>query len=142
MLWSNKQASFGDIVRVRSGEIYHYGIYVSDVEVIQFGVIPSRRENLKDNDIEVLATDIEYFLDGGRLEVGECDTEETKKKRSPELTVSYARERIGTKGYNIIHNNCEHFANECLLGERKSEQEDMVRQIFRRMMAEKMDKKV
>ena len=31
-----------------------------------------------------------------------------------------ARQRIGESGYNILHNNCEHFVNECVFGEKRS----------------------
>ena len=141
MNWVSKAPAFGDMIRVRAGNFYHYGIYASDSEIIQFGVIPTRRAGVKDADIEVCVTNLEEFLDGGSAEVGECDGEEAKKKRSPEETVSYARSRLGVKGYNIIHNNCEHFANDCLLGEKKCEQESSVREHFRRLMAEKYGSK-
>ena len=35
--------------------------------------------------------------------------------------------QLGRGGYNIISNNCEHFANECLFGTKESEQ---VNEIF------------
>ena len=141
MNWALKSPAFGDIVRVKNGSFYHYGIYATDTEIIQFGLIPSRRAEIKDADIEVCVTDVEGFLDGGIIEVGECEEDDIAKKRSPEAVVTYARERIGVKGYNIIHNNCEHFAFDCLLGERRCQQEAVVREHFRRLMAEKFGSK-
>ncbi|MBQ1703581.1 MAG: 4'-phosphopantetheinyl transferase superfamily protein, partial [Oscillospiraceae bacterium] len=38
-----------------------------------------------------------------------------------------ARSRIGEGGYDIIHNNCEHFAYECLFGVGRSLQEEELR---------------
>jgi hypothetical protein len=35
--------------------------------------------------------------------------------------VRRARERIGEKGYDILHNNCEHFARYCYFGEKRCE---------------------
>ena len=40
---------------------------------------------------------------------------------------------LGEKGYHILNNNCEHFANECYCGERFSSQTDGVRALFRNM---------
>ena len=126
-----KDPSRGDMLRVKLGSIYHFGIYVSDDEVIQFGLAPSRRTLLRDSEVEVLASDIDTFLSGGDLEVCEFDRKEKKKLRSPDEVISYARSKIGTKGYNILYNNCEHFANECMSGEHISLQADAVREIMR-----------
>ena len=133
MKWGFKDPSFGDMIRVGLGGIYHVGIYVSDDEVIQFGLAPSMRALLRDSEIEVLSSDIDTFLAGGFLEVAEFDRKEKKKHRSPKEVVAYARSKLGTRGYNILYNNCEHFANECLSGERSCQQADDVRALFRNM---------
>lgn len=134
MKWLFKEPSFGDIIRVKfSDELYHYGIFVSDDEVIQFGLAPNNRPLIPDSEVEVLSADIDAFLAGGFLEVGELDKKEKKTARSPEQTVEYARSKIGTRGYNLLYNNCEHFANDCLLGRRYSSQADDVRAMFRSM---------
>ena len=69
MKWLLKDPSPGDMIRVALGGIYHVGVYVSDDEVIQFGLAPTRRSGLRDEDIEVLSSDIDTFLAGGFLEV-------------------------------------------------------------------------
>ena len=70
--------------------------------------------------IKVLSTDIDTFLQGGELEVGEPESAERKMLRSADEIVSIARSRLGEGGYDILHNNCEHFMNECLTGEKVS----------------------
>jgi phosphopantetheinyl transferase len=45
--------------------------------------------------------------------------------------VEFARSKIGEGGYNIIHNNCEHFATLAVLGERACAQADSVRALFK-----------
>ena len=60
------------------------------------------------------------------LEVRVFNQEELKTKRSPQDIVNYAFSRIGEKGYNLVSNNCEHFANDCLFGKKKSNQVDSV----------------
>lgn len=133
MKWTYKEPSFGDMIRVYVGTIYHFGIYVSDDEVIQFGLPPSRRAGISDAEVEVLKSDIDAFLAGGFLEVCEFDKKEKKKNRSPKETVDYARSKIGTRGYHILYNNCEHFANECISGVQICRQAEDVRALFRSM---------
>jgi phosphopantetheinyl transferase len=131
MKWSLIEPSVGDMVRVKLGNIYHYGIFVSEDEVIQFGLAPSLRPTVKNTDIEVLSSDIDTFLAGGFLEVAEFERAEKKKNRAPKAVVAYARERIGQKGYDILYNNCEHFAYDCVTGKKYCSQTDDVRAFFK-----------
>ena len=133
MHWTMKDPAMGDMIRVELGGIYHYGIYVSDDEVIQFGLAPNRRVLLQDSQVQVLASDIDTFLAGGFLEVCQFDKKERKKHRKPQQIVDYARSKLGMRGYNILYNNCEHFANECVSGEHISRQAEDVRAWFRKM---------
>ena len=64
MKWLLTEPRYGDMIRVKSGTVYHYGVYVSDDEVIQFGLAPAARPALKDSEVEVLSTDIDTFLSG------------------------------------------------------------------------------
>lgn len=133
MKWTYSEPSRGDMIRVYVGSIYHFGIYVSDEEVIQFGLPPARRMNLSDDEVEVLVSDIDTFLAGGFLEVCEFDKKEKKKNRTPDEIVAYARSKIGMRGYHILYNNCEHFANECITGVGVCRQAEDVRALFRTM---------
>ena len=133
MKWVMKEPKRGDMIRVGLGSIYHFGIFVSEDEVIQFGLAPSQRGWLRDSEVEVLASDIDAFLAGGFLEVCEFDRKERKKHRKPDEVVACARKRLGERGYHILYNNCEHFANECLSGEHICHQADDVREMFRRI---------
>ena len=65
--------------------------------------------------------------------MAELDKKELKKRRPPKETVEYARSRLGEKGYNILYNNCEHFANQCVLNEKNCLQTDAIRQLFKTM---------
>lgn len=133
MKWSFTEPSYGDMIRVAVGALYHFGIYVSDDEVIQFGLPPTRHGDTPADQIEVMASDIDAFLDGGFLEVCEFDKKERKKNRAPDEIVKYARSKIGTRGYHILYNNCEHFANECVIGVQICRQAEDVRALFRNM---------
>lgn len=118
MRWTSKNPVRGCAVRVKVSFYYHYGIYVDDDHVIAFG-LPDN-SNVPPDEIAVLSTPIDVFLAGGMLEVGVPGLHESLKNRSAKQVVAYAEAAIGRKGYNILHNNCEHFMNECLCGERSS----------------------
>ena len=125
--WIKKKPVKADHIRVmRIGGLYaHHGVYVSDDEVIHF--------TGKDNDsvldwskCEVIKTDLATFLKGGTVEVKEYTDEEFQDLYSPEQIITYARSCIGDKGYNLVFNNCEHFANVCTLGRFRSQQVERV----------------
>ena len=115
LIWKEKTPVFGDVVRTRVQFYYHYGIFVSESEVIQFGLPddPFRPAC----QIRVISTDVLTFLQGGDLEVMMPDRSSRRQMRSPEQIVAIARQRMGEDGYDILHNNCEHFVNECAFGQ-------------------------
>ncbi len=130
MKWVVIAPQAGDMVRVKVGELYHYGIYVSSKEIIQFGLSPILRTTLNDKDIEVCTSDEKTFLCGGSFEVGVFDNSNEKKRTCAEI-IDYARSKIGQKGYNILYNNCEHFAYDCVTGTKFCSQTEDVRKVFR-----------
>ncbi len=131
MNWSLTQPQFGDMIRVKCGNIWHYGIYVSDEEVIQFGPPPVPGRIPEGKDIAVMAADVDSFLCGGFLEVAQPDRKEKKRRYPASRTVALARESLGKTGYHILYNNCEHFAYMCMFGEPACQQVDAVRSFFR-----------
>lgn len=119
-IWVQKSPMRGDHIRVKRGLYNHHGIYVSDDEVIHF-------TGQGDDDIfgthnEVLKSDLAFFLKDGTLEVKEYTDDELRDLYPVEGIVSYARSCIGDNGYNVLLNNCEHFANVCTLGKHRSKQ--------------------
>lgn len=130
MKWWPTSCSAGDMIRVRIGSICHYGVYVSDDEVIQFGP-PPRERFLPPEEVRVCVTTIDEFACGDIIETAQWTLSEKMKKNSPRKAISLARSRIGTGGYNLLHNNCEHFAYECVLGKKYCEQEEAVREQWR-----------
>lgn len=118
MEWSQAMPLPGSGVRVKAQFYYHYGVFISENEVIQFGLPdgPSRPAE----EVRVLASDVYTFLQGGNLEVGTADRQERKKLRAASDVIAHARSKLGQGGYDLLHNNCEHFMNECLFGEASS----------------------
>lgn len=115
MIWKTVPPKRGDIIRVKMSFYFHYGIYVDDDTVIQFG-LPDNTGVSPEN-IAVCSTDVYTFSCGNLCEAGIMDKRERKNAFSPEKIVSRAKERIGETGYNMTENNCEHFVNTCVFGE-------------------------
>lgn len=132
MRWEEKTPVFGDIIRTKVQFYHHYGIFVSEDRVIQFGLPDGPMRPAEQ--IKVLSSDIAAFLQGGEVEVAVPDMGERKRMRSPKQIVQVAESRIGEGGYDILHNNCEHFVNDCAFGEPKS--------VFLQNVREKIRKKL
>lgn len=132
MNWKEKTPVYGDMIRTKVSFYHHYGIFVSEEQVIQFGLPddPMRRGE----QIKVLSTDIMTFLQGGELEVAEMSASERRSMYPPEQIVQRAQQRLGQGGYDILHNNCEHFVNDCVFGQPKS--------VFLQDVREKLRKKL
>ena len=120
-----KKPVYGDHIRVNRGMYCHHGIYIDDNNVVQFASLVKGHETDPEM-AEVCITTLSDFIKDGILEVREYSSEELNTKRTPQEVVNSALSRIGEKGYNIISNNCEHFANECVFGVKKSEQVENV----------------
>lgn len=117
--WSLRDPKEGDIIRVSIGhDMHHYGIYVSDLEIIQYG---SATDIFKPKE-EVLVTisSIEEFLNGKFLEVREYTLKEKLLKNKSNKIIELARRRIGEAKYDLLNNNCEHFVNECVFNKHES----------------------
>lgn len=133
MRWELKEIEPGDMVRVPMGQMYHYGICTGEDRIIEFGrpvlTAPVPRE-----EIRVGAVTIAEFLDGSFAEAAVLDRKEMKRRKSAEEIIRHAESSLGKGGYDILYNNCEHFAHECLFGTHKSSQVETVRaEIERRM---------
>lgn len=127
MKWKIKASKPGDMVRVKVGPIDHYGVFVSGQEVIQFG--HPRRDITAANpkeDIRIFASSAAEFAAGGMIETAEMNLCERLKRHSRRKTIALARARIGENGYDILHNNCEHFANWCVFGKNVCSQTDQI----------------
>ncbi len=138
MRWTQDMPAYGDIIRVKVHFYHHYGIFADENTVIQFGMPDNG--NTPPDSIEVLTTDINTFSGGEFIERGVPEGSEKASRRTPEETVDLALSRLGEKGYNILSNNCEHFATECFFGEKRSSF-DKIRKMLRKKLNIKDDSK-
>ena len=118
MEWVIKKAKKGDIIRTKVKFYHHYGIFIDEENIIQFGF----RDNsgINPETIAVVSTDIKTFCDSHPFETAKLSLRERLKRKSVKEIVSTAQNSLGQRGYNILHNNCEHFVNSCVFGEAKS----------------------
>ncbi len=124
--WDVSEPYPGAMIRINAGLYYHYGIFTGDDEVVEFGRASDAVGN--PDDIRVLRSSIDSFMScGGFLEVRKYSRAERRKKRSDKDIVRCALSRVGEGGYNILHNNCQHFANECVFGYKGNTQIDELR---------------
>ena len=127
--WVHKNPVRGDHIRVCRGVYYHHGIFVSCDEVIHF--TGTDDDSLLDwSKAQVLKTDLQQFLRGGTVEVKLYTGAERAKLYPVEDIVEYARDALGDTGYNPVFENCEHFANECAIGEHRSKQVERAKNLF------------
>ncbi len=110
----------GDHIRVNRVVYYHHGIYVSDNKVIHYNT-EGDGDGLSGN-AKVLCTSLDDFLEGGKCQVRNYSSYEKKLLFPAGIIAKRAKGKLGEKGYNLVFNNCEHFANWCALGVKKSEQ--------------------
>ncbi len=120
-------AESGDIVYVKHRGYQHFGIYTGNDRVIHY----YKEKNPLVSDGIIKETSLSEFMSGSdTLYVLNGDSNHKQLldwliKRiwgedfhsfSPEETVARARSKIGEKGYNLVSNNCEHFALWCKTG--------------------------
>ena len=130
--WEMITPYIGAHIRVQIQSIYHHGIYIGNDEVIQFG-LPIDMLRPKE-EVKVLSSSIEEFLQGGFLEVRVFDRKERKIKNDDLKIVEIAKSKLGEGGYDIVHNNCEHFANYCVFNKKESKQIDDIRNEIRKKL--------
>jgi len=109
----NREAKYGDIVGITyEFDVYgykfnyeHYGIYIGDNKVIHYNSLDGtmRSAEISEGDMSKNFPSGKYFV----LDFG------SNVKFSSEDTVKRAESRLGENNYNLITNNCEHFAVWC-----------------------------
>ena len=104
----------GDHIYVRRGGLIysHHGIYAGEGTVFHF-----KGEEKEKQDPAVIITDIDNFLNGGKLR------RRHYQERLPHSeSLRIAQRHLSEKGYSLPFNNCEHFATYCATGKKKSKQ--------------------
>ncbi len=124
--WSARPLRAGDHIRRRYPAFNHHGIYIGSGWVIHLS--GENGPGLDDPDsISVRKDPLEKFSRGAEIEVCEYGFFDRLKRRGAKKTVKIAESRLGERGYDPIHYNCEHFCNLCIFGKPFSSQIDALR---------------
>jgi hypothetical protein len=114
--------AIGDHIKVRRfGLLYaHHGIDMGDGTVIHFTDRGKSQLSADEEWPRIVRTSLQEFLDGGEL----LPVAHKPEKSLPTLeTCRLAQEALHRpRKYNLVFNNCEHFANYCKTGRAKSSQ--------------------
>ena len=105
--------TYGDHLVVRKELYSHHGIYAGDGLVIHYSSTVKTKKNAR-----VSETTLGNFSHGRSIHV----IEHPNAVYSRHASVNRARKRLGEKEYVLLTNNCEHFVNNCIEGEHKSDQ--------------------
>ena len=112
----------GDIVKVEiTKNVYHFGLYLGDDKIIQYGLAKDFL-NTKKEDVKVLITSMDEFLNGKMALVRIYSLMDKIKKNSVKKSIQIAMDRLNEQKYDPINNNCEHFVNECVFNKHISSQ--------------------
>ena len=127
----------GDIIYVKRNGYRHFGIYAGGNHVVHY----HKEKNPLLCDGIIAETSMETFMSSSNIlyvmngpgPTAQHDLFEWILQRlfngeikafSPQETVQRARSKLGKKGYNLLLNNCEHFAFWCKTGIAQSAQVD------------------
>ena len=105
-VYSFQPPNQGDMIRISLKTHYHYGVYVSGDEVIQFGAAI----NDQSEKIVVNAVSMGGFCGDKIPEVRVLSAREKRHRRETGDIVQYARLCLGQEGYHVLTNNCFDFA--------------------------------
>ncbi|MDE5831871.1 MAG: lecithin retinol acyltransferase family protein [Desulfovibrio sp.] len=146
----------GDIIGISRGLYSHYGVYINARSVIHY----SSEDSDTDQNAVIRETSLRTFKRGdeGLFKLSfppshECPSHAPVSAVSgfwpfpfdlhfkdlssyhlytPEETISRARSRLGENRYNLLFNNCEHFAIWCKTGVSESWQVNALLDLFNR----------
>ena len=113
---TGKTLKRGDHIYVNYGGYTHHGIYCGDDKVIHYGARSKVREVLLSDFAQKHHVSVQKYY----------------HSYPAERVVSRAKKRLGEKKYNLVFNNCEHFAVWCKVGKSRSMQvENPVKSIIK-----------
>lgn len=126
----------GDLIEFPRGPYSHWAVYIGNEEVVHLSgddndgingqVDASHFFTISGQRFGKAIVKVENFwnvVDGTKAKIN--NTKDKKYKPLPKSEIiKNALERIGRVGYNVLFENCEHFASLCRYGESKSEQVD------------------
>jgi len=106
------QLTIGDHLVTDRTMYDHHGIYIGDSKVVHYSGLAN---GLSKGDIQI--TSLKNFAAGKGIKILKTKTSFTEYE-----IAERAIRRVGEDDYNLVFNNCEHFANWCRTGKSSSAQ--------------------
>ena len=113
--WIIRKPVRGEMVRVNRGKYCHYGICTAPDKIVHFAT-PEGDGFDSPESAAVCETNLSGFAAGSFVECLELTRDERKFTFSAAETANRAIAALGETGYDVLSNNCRHFANRCLYG--------------------------
>ncbi|CAF3992512.1 unnamed protein product [Adineta steineri] len=129
----------GDMIQFHRGGYEHWGIYIGNDKIIQVTVFDFGNAFLNalasiHRTIHTVGKHTAYAKiteesfcevlgDNGKARINNFKDNEWRILPAV-ISVKRARDSLGKEGYNVLANNCEHFATWCRYGDRLSGQEE------------------
>lgn len=122
----------GDILKVNRGLYYHFGVYAGNGRVIHFSA--PKGDEINPLTANICEVSLDDFANGDSPEVDNS----YEPAFGPEEIVERARKMIDTQlgRYDLLTNNCEHFANWCKTGYTKCQQTGIVDEVRQKIFKE------
>lgn len=127
---SNKSLCKGDVIGIKRGLYFHYGVYIGDDEVIHYQgdgdvginnyVIQTGMDQFMKGQKEFFVLDFKHIQEEYRDNFN-IDNRFEKIYSSKE-TVERAKSKLYEGDYSLLFNNCEHFASWCKTGNKEMRQ--------------------
>ena len=122
--WTVRKPQTGEQVRVSRGKYFHYGICIAPEKIIHFAT--ENGDGFDDpSKATVCETTLTAFAAGNFVECLELTRTERAYTFTAEETANRARASLGEKDYDVLTNNCRHFANRCLYGNSEGPKEKL-----------------
>ena len=104
---SNVKVCKGDIIRVRRGIYWHYGIVLSDNQIIHYSSYPGHWWK-KPASVRIVLWH-QFLKKKKAYEIYYS----AKSGSEGERIISRALQRIGEEKYSLLFNNCKQFVDDC-----------------------------
>jgi hypothetical protein len=123
----------GDVIKAFRGLYFHFGVYVGNDRVVHFS--STGGNELDSGSADIVETSFSRFA---KNDIVLIDTS-VKPTFEREEIVRRARAEVGTKlgTYNLLSNNCEHFANWCRCGTLVSHQKIFIHSLLEAVLPPK-----
>lgn len=113
-----KKLAPGDVIYADRTAYFHFGVYIGNNNVVNFKGAPGHERDPRTALIRLSSMD--DFANGDKVYLDKVFPNPLPSDEVVARAISMINKDFD--GYNLVSNNCEHFANWCKYGEKRSSQ--------------------